>query len=135
MFEYLFTMLVNAIRGTARIFGYELKIVLTEHKIKTKFASPSSEKNNWDDSHWIRGNIFIDGIANPINISKQEVKNGDYEIITSERYKTFMEQSLIDDMLQASKSDGLTLKTVALILAMINILAVGLVFILSNGGI
>lgn len=108
--------------------------MLTEHKIKTKFESPSNENNAWDSNHWVYGNIFLKGIANPIKPKKSDVENGDYEIITSERYKSYMEQDLIDDMLQASKSSGLTLKNVALMLGALNILAVGLVFILTNGG-
>ena len=136
MFGALFTIAVSLIRSTARLFNYELKIVLTEHKIKVKFDKPDREENCWDDSHWIRGNIFLKGIANPINIKKSDVKESeDVEIITSDRYKTFMEQSLIDDMLQASKSDGLTLKTVAIILGSLNVLAVGVIYVLTNGGI
>lgn len=135
MLGALFTILANGVRGIARIFGYELKIVLTEHKIKTKFDNPSREGNCWDSTHWTKGNIFLKGIANPIKPKKTEVEDGDWDLITSERYKTFMEQSLIDDMLQASKSDGLTLKTAVIALASLQILnLVGLYFI-SNGGI
>jgi hypothetical protein len=135
MFRALFTIAVNALRGTARLFGYELKIVLTEHKIKTKFDKPSREGNCWDDSHWIRGNIFIKDIANPINIKKSDVEDEDVEIITSERYKRFMEQSLVDDMLQASKTGKMTVKNAVVILGSLIVLGIGVIYVLTTGGI
>jgi hypothetical protein len=107
MLKYLFAALLNAVRGIARTFGYELKIVLTDHKILLKFDNPDREGSCWDKSHWTYGNIFIEGYANPVKPSITE--DDKTEMITSDRYKTFMEQSLIDDMLQASKSKGLTL--------------------------
>lgn len=135
MLGALFTMLANFVRGIARIFGYELKIVLTEHKIKTKFDNPEREGNCWDSTHWTRGNIFLKDIANPIKPKKSEVEDGDWDIITSERYQTFMEQSLIDDMLQASKSDGLSLKTAVIALASLQLLNLAGLYLISNGGI
>lgn len=135
MLGALFAMLLNSVRGIARMFGYELKIVLTEHKIKTKFDNPEREGNCWDSEHWVRGNIFFKGIANPIKPKKSEVKDGDWDIITSERYQTFMEQSLIDDMLQASKSDGLTLQQAVIALGALQLLNLVGLYLISNGGI
>jgi hypothetical protein len=133
MFAWLFTTVVNALRGTARIFNLELRIVLTEHKIKTEFVKPKNSDVAWDSEHWVYGNIFVEGIANPVKITKSKLEEEDVEIITSDRYKTFMEQSLIEDMLQASKSSGLSLKQVAIALGALNILAVGIVFIITGG--
>lgn len=114
-----------------------MKIVLTEHKMKVKFDKPEREGNCWDKTHWNYGNLYLEGLANPIKISKNEIENSeDYNVITSDRFETFMEQSLIDDMLQASKSDGgLTLKSAVLIIGSLNVLGIGIIYVLGTGAI
>ena len=110
MLDKLFTAIIKALRGIMRSLNLETEIVLTEHKIDIKAVNPDENGKHWDENIWTYGNIYLKDFANPINIKKSEIEDKDYDLITSERYQTFMEQSLIDDMLQASKTDGLTLK-------------------------
>jgi len=118
-----------------RTLNLETEIVLTEHKIEINAVNPDEIDKDWDSNIWTYGNIYLKDIANPINIKKSEIKDKDYDLITSERYKTFMEQSLIDDMLQASKSDGLTLKQVLIAIISTNLLTLGILYLVSSGAI
>lgn len=135
MLEVIFTTLLQSLRGTARLFGYEIALVLSEHKIKTKFKSPNSKTNAWDSEMYVHGNIFFKDLANPIKPTKSDISPEENDIITSERYKTFMEQSLIDDMLKVSQKSDLTLKQVAIGIGAFNMLLVGLVYYMTVGGI
>lgn len=133
MLELIFTAMLNAVRQLMRVFNLETEIVLTEHKIKTKARKPKNSDKAWDDSHWVYGNIFIKDYANPVKIAKDKVEENDYHLIASERYKTFMEQDLIDDMLQASKDDGLTLLQALVAIIATNLLSVGMIYAFTTG--
>lgn len=133
MLDKIFTAMLNLIRSIMRAFNLETEIVLTEHKIKTKAVKPERSEKAWDDSHWVHGNIFIKDYANPVKISKEKIEENDYHLIASERYKTFMEQDLIDDMLQASKDSGLTLLQALIVILSTNLLSVGMIYAFTTG--
>jgi len=129
MFASLFTAMLSAVRGLMRAFNLQTEIVLTDHKIKIKAVNPTETEKYWDNNIWTYGNIYLQDFANPIDIRQSVVEDKEYDLITTERYKTFMEQTLIDDMLQASKTDGLTLKQALIAILATNILTVGLVYL------
>lgn len=141
MLAWLFTTLLNAVRSVARAVGLELEVVLTEHKIKTKMQNPDKTDKFWNSKIWTNGNIYLKDYANPVNIEISDIENHshkeddsvDADLITTERYKTFMEQSLIDDMLQASKDNDLTLKTAVIAIIATNLLTLGIVYVASSG--
>lgn len=135
MFATLFTAMLNALRGIMRELNLETEIVLTEHEIKIKAVNPEETEKNWDDSLYRHGNLYFRDFANPIDFKREDVKPDNYELITSERYKTFMEQSLIDDMLQASKDSDLTLKQALIAIISTNVLSMGLIYITTSGAI
>jgi len=135
MFAQLFTTILKMLRQSMRMVNLELEVELTDHKIKTRAVNPEESDRAWDSRQWVHGNLYLEGLANPIKITPKDVKNldEDYEIISSERYKTFMEQNLIDDMLNASKSDGLTIKQALIAIIASNVLTVGLIVVLTGG--
>lgn len=134
MLEILFTALLNSVRGIARIFGYEISIVLTEHKIETKFDHPKREGNLWDSDHWLHGNIFLEGYANPIKPTKDDLDE-DAKVITSDRYESWMEQSVIEDMLKVGRESDMTIRKLMFIIAGLNVLLVGIVYWLTTTGL
>jgi hypothetical protein len=120
MFEVIPTAMIGFWRSIGELLGYELDVVISEHKIKLEMVNPEnldSSGRAWDDSCFTTGNLHLEGIANPI---KPELPDDDSDasFITSERYKTFMEQSLIDDIIsEGSEHSGLTLLHVLVILS------------------
>lgn len=107
-------------RSLGELLGYELDVVISEHKIKLEMVSPEDLDGSgrmWDDSIFTTGNLHLEGIANPIDFEWPDDDSA-ASIITSERYKTFMEQSLIDDIIsEGSDNSGLTLLHVLVILS------------------
>jgi len=129
MFKNMFTLALNMTRALAYTFGYELRVELTDHEIKLNFADPNNEENCWDETHYVSGNLFIQGYANPI---KPEVSDdfSDYELIESERYKSYMRNSLIDDIMKASKKSGITIGQAVLALGSLQIATIIMMVIL-----
>lgn len=105
------------------MFGNELDVIVDEHEIKLEMISPDSEEAElraWDDQMFYQGNMHLEGVANPIKPeSPQNETFGDDEEepewIYSEKYKDYMENKLIEDIVYEGKeSSRITLTTATL---------------------
>lgn len=122
------TWIGNALMGygrwLARMDGRELMVQLSDHSIRTKMVSPNKEDQAWDDNLYKHGNVFIEGYANPVKPTVEynadledpdtvaveespqaaadggeDQSPGHTEIISSPRYREFMRQDLISQLL------------------------------------
>lgn len=111
--------LMNLVRSTFELVGYELVVELSEHSIEIELERPDKEKRAWDPSLYKSGNVFLSGYANPIkpqvrsnptleNHDEATIKEGngggeDTEhvpaVIASSRFRTYMQQDLISQLL------------------------------------
>lgn len=91
--------------GMAESLGYRRIIKLSEHRIKEEYAKPEDLEGEmaYDESHYVNGNIYIDGHANPVKPNEVEDK---VELISSKRYKDFMQQDLAADIIRATEDEG-----------------------------
>lgn len=110
MFERFSTLLVGSMRGMSRMLGNEIAVVITPHKIKLRAVDPDRTDKSWDESHFVNGNIFFEGFANPFkpqypDTEEDAEETHDIDMISSDRYKKFMEQNLISDII-AEGEDG-----------------------------
>lgn len=129
MFPQFCTLLVVTSRAISRALGNELAVIVTDHKIKLEMMEPDDTSRHWDESLFTSGNIYFRNFANPI---KPEVPNSErdaeqsmgLELISSDRYKTAMDQNLITDIINEGKDDLLDLKTVAIALGGLQILTI-----------
>jgi len=132
MLDKLFQLNIVLARTFAQVFGYELAITIDEHEIKLEVVDPDNiEERAFDSSHFVSGNIFVGDFANPINISNIEEAYKDAEYIVSDRYKKYMEQELIDDIVQTSKDSGLTVTQATLVIGTLQLLSVAVIYVVG----
>lgn len=101
-------MFLSLAEGLASLMGYKLVITLDEHKIDLKFVKPGDFRRKeafYDDAHYVNGNIFLDGYANPVKPVFDKVINAAEEIGDNDdireilklkpslNYKTFVRES------------------------------------------
>lgn len=115
-------MLMNMTRSMFELAGYQLVVELSEHSIEIDLERPNKNKRAWDPSLYKSGNVFLSGYANPIKpraVSSPQldvhdqvkVEEGETDgeaaegddrhtsVIASSRFRTYMKQDLIDQML------------------------------------
>lgn len=132
MWHTIATVMIAFSRSIGKMFGYELAVIINEHSIKLKMVNPDNKEDRaYDDNHFVSGNVFVKEFANPLSIEKVAEAYKEQEFITSERYKKYMEQSLIDDIVRSSKDDGLTVTQAVLILGSIQVLSVAIIYIVG----
>lgn len=123
------TFLGNTLIGWGRRVGRgessELAVELSEHSIDVKMVHTNTDARAWDSTLYKRGNVFVEGYANPIkptvdyrkeledpdtvdvvegNGESQEVASDGGEethvsLISSPRYRDYMRQDLISQLL------------------------------------
>lgn len=106
--------------------GLELAVELSEHSIEIEMEKPDEDTRAWDPDLYSNGNVFVQGYANPIKPRVQynqaleepstiDVTEGDgegvqddtddtddgphLELISSGRYRDYMRQDLISQLL------------------------------------
>lgn len=93
---------LERVQASAR--NNEPKITISEHSIDIQYVNPSDmDKRAWDSSQYHRGNIFIEGYANPVRIEKDD-KEG-INLIPSTKYQDFMKTKVIRDALHSKGRD------------------------------
>lgn len=132
MWHTIATAMIAMSRSIGKMFGYELAVIISEHSIKLQMVNPDNKVDRaYDDNTFVSGNIFVKDFANPLSIKKISEAYEEQDFITSERYKKFMEQSLIDDIVRSSKDDGLTVTQAVIILGAIQVLSVAIIYIVG----
>lgn len=132
MWHTIATVMIAFSRSIGKMFGYELAVIISEHSIKLQMVNPDNKVDRaYDDNTFVSGNVFVKDFANPLSIEKISEAYEEQDFITSERYKKFMEQSLIDDIVRSSKDDGLTVTQAVLILGSIQVLSVAIIYIVG----
>ena len=113
-------------RTIGQLLGLELAVVVSDHSITLQMEAPDTNKRAWDPEMYKSGNLFVSGYANPIkprvnqhpdletpntvdvqevdvdedrNKSSGDVNDSHAELITSGRYREFMRQDLISQLL------------------------------------
>ena len=122
--EAIATWFVRSGRSIGRLLGCELKVDVSDHSIQTSMVKPDKERWAWDDTLYKKGCLFVDGYANPVKPSvdynkdledpdtvtvkesEQQATEDDTEdseehvsMISSPRYREYMRQDLISQML------------------------------------
>lgn len=123
--EWLSTVAIRNARSFGRLLGCELVVDASTHSLETSMEMPDREQRAWDPDLYKHGQLYVAGYANPIkpviehNAELEEpdtvhIQKGEAEaddgleesdddttaaIITSERYKTYMQQDLISQLL------------------------------------
>jgi hypothetical protein len=132
MFSKIATLAVGISRSFGRVLGNQIAVIVTPHRIKLRMIDPDSTDRYWDESFFTAGNIYFEGFANPIKPrvpeSESEAREErELELITSDRYKEMMEQSLITDIIgEGTKDSGLTLLHVLVIVTTVQLCMTGL---------
>lgn len=123
MLTTLATWFVRTGRSIGRLFGRELVIEQSDHSIQLYMEKPNNDERAWDGSMFKRGQIFVEGYANPVkhvvthnpgfenkdvvdseegNVDDDDTDDDDTansEVIASPRYQQYMEQELISQLL------------------------------------
>jgi len=128
------TTIANTLISTGRSLGRsgdaELAVDVSDHSINVAMEQPDKTQRAWDSNLYRRGNLFIEGYANPVKPSVQQHKElatpdeaeviegqpdddsppdddetGDdddgphVDLIASPRYRAYMRQDLISQLL------------------------------------
>lgn len=118
--------LIGMGRSIGQTLGLELAVEVNDHSIRTRMEKPDESEKAWDENLYRHGNLFVSGYANPIkpdvrhdpaleNPNTVDVKEGDpddesddvdetddgrhVELISSARYREYMRQDLISQLL------------------------------------
>lgn len=153
------TYIGNALIGLGRKIGRsegqsELAVTISDHSIDAHMVETSKENLAWDDNLYRHGNVFVKGYANPVkpvvNHNKElenpdtvELEEGDgdtdsdvddthVELISSPRYRDYMRQDLISQLLNPREQWRLIAYA---IIAVGFILVINLVVTLSAAGV
>ena len=114
-------------RNLGNRLGYELAVDVSDHSIEIQMVRPNKDKRAWDHNLYTRGNLFCQGYANPIKPKvhynqtlddpdtvdvvmgdggvelDEEIAEKDdgphIELISSPRYRDYMRQDLISQLL------------------------------------
>lgn len=124
--ESIANSLIAAGRLIGSVSGLELAVEVSDHSITTTMEQPDEDKRAWDQDLYKRGNLFVSGYANPIkprvrfneeleNPNELDVQEGDVDaedvdseddsdtahvqLISSGRYREYMRQDLISQLL------------------------------------
>lgn len=120
--SYIANALIARGRSIGRSAGLEMKVELSDHSIDVAMADPDREDLAWDGDLYKHGNVFIHGYANPVKPTVNynealedpdtvEVEGSDcegaqsvaedahVELISSPRYRDYMRQDLISQLL------------------------------------
>lgn len=119
---WMATWLLSNARLIGRYLGTELVVETSDHSIKTTMETPDKSSRAWDDNMYRYGQLYIKGYANPVKPSveyhedlrdpdtatleemRTDGGEGDYpelhtELISSPRYREYMRQDLISQLL------------------------------------
>ena len=77
----------------------KLKVLLSNHKIDTDYTIPDEGELAWDMDTYYNGNLFLKGKSNPLRLTKDDTQ---VKIMSSDRYRSLMNNKLVDDMVNAS---------------------------------
>lgn len=133
MFSRFATSLLSAARGFGQLTGNELDVIVSDHKINIKMINPDKSDEYgraWDDSQYVKGNIHHEQYANPVKVSIDE-DSEEVDVIVSQRYKKYMENKLMNDIISETADDSsISMFTAVLILGTIQILTTSLLLII-----
>lgn len=109
--------------------GYQLAVNQNQHSIKVKMVNPDSDNYAWDHDLFRKGNLFVGGYSNPVKVlinhnkeladpdtvdvmegsaaatdggtedADEEEDEKHVEVISSSRYRAYMRQDLISQLL------------------------------------
>lgn len=111
-------LVYDIVAGIMLMLGYKLKVTVGEHKIYLDWVKASDMKERaWDSTHFVNGNIFIKGFANPVKPYLDKKKNK-LELMESTRYKDYMKLQTIQNIakLSAGKTGGISIKLLAVLI-------------------
>ena len=114
-----FNIAFTTARIAGQTLGYQLVVELSDHSIDISMERPDKTERAWDDRLYKSGNVFLKGYANPIKPSiepNDKLENHDevdieesnerptpesqhVSVISSSRFKTYMKQDLISQLL------------------------------------
>lgn len=124
--ETIATTALNSARTLGRTLGCELVIDASQHSLKTSMEQPDKTTRAWDSDLYKRGQLYYEGYANPIkprvrqnseletpdevDVVEGEGEGEDsepesqsdgphVELISSARYRKYMRQDLISQLL------------------------------------
>lgn len=109
----------------ANLFGYERCIEVSDHSIEIGLEKPNKTTRAWDSNLYKRGNLFLAGYANPIKPradydtslenpdtiehvegepyddtdAETDTDGAHVQLISSSRYREYMRQDLISQLL------------------------------------
>lgn len=99
--------IVKLIEGLLYLLGYRYKITLGRHKIYIDFCKPkkmAKDDRIYDDGHYVNGNLYLKGGANPVKVGKG-LTDGKFKVIPSGKYMKFMEMKVLNDIARLSEGD------------------------------
>lgn len=108
----------DVVAGIMLILGYKLKVTVGEHKIYLDWVKASDlNERAWDNSHYVNGNMFVKGYANPIKPRLDKEKSR-LDMIASTRYKDFMKLQTIQNIakLSSGKTGNVSIKLLAVLI-------------------
>lgn len=100
------SLVANFFRGIAESWanmrGCERRIIFDENNFRVDYVKPKSTDSRYWGDHYPWGNIYYKDYANPIKVQESDLDPEKLEVITTEKWKTFMEQDVIRDAFKTS---------------------------------
>jgi len=115
------------VMGIASLFDLKLAIVLRDHEILIETIAEDEKEGEryFDPEHYLNGNLYIDGKANPVDI--KEMKE-DVQLISSTKYERFFDIDILEKIAQVSKG-SISIKGWGIMLALLSVSTILNVFL------
>ncbi len=110
--------------SVAYVAGFKLRVIISDHSVKIKFVRPDKDTRAWDTNLFKNANVFVKGYANPIKptvehnsklenpdtidhregepdeeTSETDGSDREVSLIASSRYRDYMRQDLVSQLL------------------------------------
>ena len=130
--------LYNLAESAANTRGSKKRIIVDNHEIEVEYVKPESTDNYVWENHYRNGNIYFKGYSNPVKIIPKSEDSyvaetegwGQFKLITTDYYKTFMQQNVIREALK-TRGDELDL-THKLLMGILGSIAMLIIVIIAT---
>lgn len=83
--------------------GCKRQVTVDDHSVSVEYFTPSSDSSRVFENHYPFTGLYWRGVANPFKVdaTAYEDEEADIEYITTSKFRTFMQQDIIRDALDA----------------------------------
>jgi hypothetical protein len=108
----------------------KLKVMLNKHKIDQEYTIPDKTNDAWDFDTYYNGNLFLEDKAQPLRLNKD---NNRLKLMSSDRYRSYMNNKLVDDIVSASEEGTDMIMLISLVMNVVSFVLIAYLIMMNMG--